>query len=264
MKYKVGDKVLIKSIRWYIESNKDICGNVLCGTLKFTSTMIPNCGEILTIKHVSILNTYFMEESIWEFNDEMIERLATKCEICGNHNIARCFDVNCNKINKDMETKEIRIQVPEGMEIDRENSTFECIKFKPKVMTYTDVIDVLSHRFNAQYYITSFGMITKSIEGCTEYTASNAAYSTKQLEKLLAINKLMTVALYLNDGWKPNWKNIDERKYFIKVYENTSILTDYTTYTNSQLVHFKSGVLAKKAVEILGEDTIRLALTTDY
>lgn len=27
--------------------------------------------------------------------------------------------------------KEIRIPVPEGMEIDRENSTFECIKFKP-------------------------------------------------------------------------------------------------------------------------------------
>jgi hypothetical protein len=27
---------------------------------------------------------------------------------------------------------EIRINVPEGMEIDKENSTFECIKFKPK------------------------------------------------------------------------------------------------------------------------------------
>ena len=27
--------------------------------------------------------------------------------------------------------KEVRIQVPEGMQIDKENSTFECIKFKP-------------------------------------------------------------------------------------------------------------------------------------
>ena len=27
---------------------------------------------------------------------------------------------------------EIKINVPEGMEIDKENSTFECIKFKPK------------------------------------------------------------------------------------------------------------------------------------
>lgn len=30
-----------------------------------------------------------------------------------------------------METKEIKIQVPEGCEIDKENSTFELIRFKP-------------------------------------------------------------------------------------------------------------------------------------
>ena len=31
-----------------------------------------------------------------------------------------------------MEIKEIKIDIPEGYEIDKENSTFECIKFKPK------------------------------------------------------------------------------------------------------------------------------------
>ena len=31
-----------------------------------------------------------------------------------------------------MDTKELKIQVPEGYEIDKESSTFECIKFKPK------------------------------------------------------------------------------------------------------------------------------------
>lgn len=29
-----------------------------------------------------------------------------------------------------METKEVKIIIPEGYEIDKENSTFECIKFK--------------------------------------------------------------------------------------------------------------------------------------
>ena len=29
-----------------------------------------------------------------------------------------------------METKEIKINCPEGFEVDKENSTFECIKFK--------------------------------------------------------------------------------------------------------------------------------------
>lgn len=30
------------------------------------------------------------------------------------------------------ETKEIKISIPEGYEIDTKNSTFECIKFKKK------------------------------------------------------------------------------------------------------------------------------------
>ena len=40
-----------------------------------------------------------------------------------------------------METKEFKIQVPEGYEIDKENSTFECIKFKKKSISFVDIID---------------------------------------------------------------------------------------------------------------------------
>jgi len=40
-----------------------------------------------------------------------------------------------------METKEVKITIPEGYEIDKENSTFECIKFKKKfeVNTWKDI-----------------------------------------------------------------------------------------------------------------------------
>lgn len=40
-----------------------------------------------------------------------------------------------------METKEAKITIPEGYEIDKENSTFECIKFKKKfeVNTWKDI-----------------------------------------------------------------------------------------------------------------------------
>lgn len=37
-----------------------------------------------------------------------------------------------------METKEIKINVPDGYEVDKENSTFECIKFKPVVKRWRD------------------------------------------------------------------------------------------------------------------------------
>ena len=44
-----------------------------------------------------------------------------------------------------MEAKELKIQAPEGYEIDKENSTFECIKFKPikKGITYKNVSNKL-------------------------------------------------------------------------------------------------------------------------
>ena len=44
-----------------------------------------------------------------------------------------------------METKELKIQIPEGYEIDKENSTFECIKFKSikKDITYENICNNL-------------------------------------------------------------------------------------------------------------------------
>lgn len=89
-----------------------------------------------------------------------------------------------------METKELKIQVPEGYEIDKENSTFECIKFKPikKCLTYDDVAKELFKGRNK--YIHAFS----ASDGWKESVCT----SDKQVEKLLAINKLMNVAKYLN------------------------------------------------------------------
>ena len=44
-----------------------------------------------------------------------------------------------------MDIKEVKIQVPDGYEIDKENSTFECVKFKPikKDITYDDICNNL-------------------------------------------------------------------------------------------------------------------------
>lgn len=44
-----------------------------------------------------------------------------------------------------MKTKEVKIQIPEGYEINKENSTFGCIKFKPikKNITYKEICDYL-------------------------------------------------------------------------------------------------------------------------
>ena len=97
-----------------------------------------------------------------------------------------------------METKELKINIPEGYEIDKENSTFECIKFKPskKYITYEDICNNIFAE-KCGYYIGPSGNIwDTSLEEFT-YDANNAL-NKKQLERLLALNQLMNIAYYYN------------------------------------------------------------------
>lgn len=97
-----------------------------------------------------------------------------------------------------MEAKELKIQVPEGYEIDKENSTFECIKFKPikKDITYEDVCNkILKSKIN--YYINTSGRIEDTVLEAKVYDKNNAT-NKKQLERLLALNQLLNIAEYYN------------------------------------------------------------------
>lgn len=98
-----------------------------------------------------------------------------------------------------MKTKEVKINIPEGYEIDKENSTFECIKFKSinkKYITYKDVCDNIFAK-NYGYYISPSGNIYATPLKGLVYSEDNAP-NKKQLERLLALNKLMNIAYYYN------------------------------------------------------------------
>lgn len=100
--------------------------------------------------------------------------------------------------------KEIKIQVPEGYEIDKENSTLECIKFRPikENITYKDICEnIFSNKrtFSNKryYYINSCGKIeySKTINNIEDI---NNATNRKQLEKILALNQLLNITKYYN------------------------------------------------------------------
>ena len=134
-----------------------------------------------------------------------------------------------------MET-EIRIQVPEGMEIDRENSTFDYIRFKPKL---------------------SYQEISKKFQPYNSSVFTNKYY----LSKLLTFRKLLEVADYLNDNWKPNWNDVNQLKYYISYnYEKNIFEIDYSRYINSELIYFSSRENAEKAIEIIGKEELKYAL----
>lgn len=97
-----------------------------------------------------------------------------------------------------METKELKIQAPKGYEIDKENSTFECIRFKPikKDITYDDVCNKL---FKIGYYLNSRGEILYATNYAINVkTDKNNATNRKQLERILALNQLLNIAEYYN------------------------------------------------------------------
>ena len=77
MKYKVGDKVKIKSLEWY-NTNKDKNGLIYFGDIPFVRGMSDYCGKILTINRLYYsTNTYEMFEDMegFDWNDGMIECL---------------------------------------------------------------------------------------------------------------------------------------------------------------------------------------------
>lgn len=94
-----------------------------------------------------------------------------------------------------MEIKDnkLTINIPEGMEIDTENSDFKAgvIKFKKKELTYKDIQDQVG-KYPTFTFVTPRNRL-----------------------KLNAINILMDVARYYNGDWKPDWDDPEESKYYI-------------------------------------------------
>lgn len=137
--------------------------------------------------------------------------------------------INESKTNN-METKEIKINVPEGYEIDKENSTFECIKFKyiKKELTYEDVAKELFS--GICYYTNRHGEIVTTT-GLIATKDKNNAITKKQLYRLMALNQLFNIAEYYNrknpkEKKKIHCINFDKRnhEYFIQDYTSSIVV----------------------------------------
>lgn len=99
-----------------------------------------------------------------------------------------------------METKEFKVQIPEGYEIDKENSTFECIKFKPikKDITYDDICNTLFAEKQWRFYTTTDGDIIANTINSSVISKKNNPTNKRQLERVLALNQFLNIATYYN------------------------------------------------------------------
>lgn len=139
--------------------------------------------------------------------------------------------------------KEIKIEVPEGYEIDKENSTFESIIFKEKSklpVSWKKLGKVKG------WYVTSMGFVYEL--GEEEANSSNkGTWPTKELaEAALALSQLLQLRDRWNGDWKADWQKADEKHVITIVADRTQ--KDWFTSVNKVLA-FKTPELRDKFLE---------------
>lgn len=139
---------------------------------------------------------------------------------------------------------EIRINVPEGMEIDKENSTFECIKFKPikKELPKTWEEFCKNNPIKPdEAFITSYSKIYEAINLSSDEREKdidgNILPSKGYAEAMLALCKLIQLRDCYNDGWKPDWSK-EVTKYAITYKANKAEFVNTLRY--SFILSFKT------------------------
>ena len=107
--------------------------------------------------------------------------------------------------------KEIKIEVPDGYEIDRENSTFETIKFKEKKglpMSWEELGHVKG------YYMWEDCTITDA--NCITSPRNRNVWPTKELaEAALALSQLLQLRDRWNGDWKADWNLSGQYKFVV-------------------------------------------------
>lgn len=148
----------------------------------------------------------------------------------------------------EIKNNQLTIETPEGYEIDKKNSTFECIKFKPikKYLTYKEVAEKLNKDI-------CFFIEKGKIQSYAQYASYNnpgVANSYRQIEKILVINQLMNIAKYYNGDWKPDWSNIDECKFYILCdNRDESYTIEFDTSYSTNMVYFKNKEDAQAVID---------------
>lgn len=225
MKYKVGDKVRIKSIDWY-NKYKNIEGHIKCGKATFVADMSEYCGQIATINDIEN-NFYFLNTGYWNWTDEMIEGLADETEIAQD---AKTSLEGYNQGYEDGQHDMNEWILPEGFEFTDEKgnviNTTKIVLTKKKERypkTYQECCKILGiDNHNIRLVITNEQGVYNERVTCYEHNLLN---KFNPLWGLIicrdAYWKLAGDEMGLGKPWKPDWNNAGQNKYCLYTSSNT-------------------------------------------
>jgi hypothetical protein len=133
--------------------------------------------------------------------------------------------------------KELRIEVPEGHEIDQENSTFEIIRFKKIEKKFPS--SWMELRNVDGYYVTEKSSVTICREAIKTNINKNIFATEEQAKASLALAQLSQLKKVYREieGGDIDWKS-NTPKYAILFYEE-AIAKDVNPFTHQFLAFTK-------------------------
>lgn len=157
---------------------------------------------------------------------------------------------NQQDMDKDEKTMEIKIDIPEGYEIDEEKSTFGCIRLKKK----ETILPATWEEFCATHIVGTNEAWVGS-NSCIFVASKNQRHplhdrnflpSKELAEAMLALCQLIQLRDCYNQGWTPSW-NGNEPAYVL-YYFSDEIEADMN-YRPQRILAFKTSELRDRFLE---------------
>lgn len=167
----------------------------------------------------------------------------------------------------------VEYPIPENLKFffDEEGKLMVCKKYaqndhpqneetQKKTITYDDILKELFLDKIASW-IGRTKIYTATI-GVVNYNDQNNCTTEAQAKRLLAFNKLMNIAKYLNGDWMPDFDG-NNKNWFIRI-ENGKYVARFFKWFNNGSVYFKSEEAANEAIRLMGEDSLNDLFSTDW
>ena len=203
MKYKVGDRVKIKSLDWYNENSDDGYSVVFADGWHFSEPMSIFCGKELIIENIShAINPphYMMKDNAFGWTDEMIEGLVQDENNPLTENVVDTVRESNDRY---------RIVIDSRFDIEVDEGEYYAVRRKKEYpKTFVEVLD--------------FWYPDRQLED--DYQRSYKKDLIKKFQDLLyardAYWKIAGEEMGLGKPWGPDWTYNGATKYCIGVSEN--------------------------------------------
>lgn len=144
-----------------------------------------------------------------------------------------------------------------------------------KPITYDDILKELYFDKTAYWVNSTYISSAKARE--LSYNAINNCTTHAQAKRMIAYNKLMNIAKYLNKEWEPNFDDTLQEKFYISYTGDepesdfpVDLLKSYQVYCKvdepvyESSIYFKTDKLAYEAIRLMGKESLNDLFSTDW